>query len=346
MMLNFEEPELTLEDNWRSIILYGRNSASYKFALGKCLLDFTNRADPFVSLEELAIPFSKHLCEHLKMQDRQGNSDKTSLGKTISICRDFNKGKSSEQQMHDLVVKEGFNDVIRCFHRVNKTDVQKRFYIDERSSPKKGITLTSELFALGEEYQFQNLISEVESRWRLVETAWRLNLPRRCINVYYDDLTEELFTTVDTTRRHRYPITKCRSALIGYHGGECFYCKRPVSLESVGDDHPEVDHFLPHRLMGDNGFGPELDLIWNLVLSCEKCNRGEGGKSDCLPNKKYLQRLYERNESFTKSTHPLSDTIKAQTGKTEQLRRSYLDKKYREARFLGEPWESGEEYGP
>lgn len=65
-MPNFIDIQPTLENYWRSVILFGRNVASYKFALGKSLLELAQQQKEVISLQDLAIPFSRHLCEHLK----------------------------------------------------------------------------------------------------------------------------------------------------------------------------------------------------------------------------------------------------------------------------------------
>lgn len=41
--MNFVDVEPTLENYWRAIILFGKNTASYKFALAKSLIDVTLR---------------------------------------------------------------------------------------------------------------------------------------------------------------------------------------------------------------------------------------------------------------------------------------------------------------
>ena len=66
----FKDSAPGLDSHWRSIILFGRNVASYKFALAKALIELSSRSDPFVTLEELADPFSRHLCEHLWSVER------------------------------------------------------------------------------------------------------------------------------------------------------------------------------------------------------------------------------------------------------------------------------------
>ena len=60
------------ERHWRSIVLFGRNVASYKFALAKSLLEIGRNGQEFITLDDLAVPFAWDLCEHLANVDRQG----------------------------------------------------------------------------------------------------------------------------------------------------------------------------------------------------------------------------------------------------------------------------------
>ena len=42
-----------------------------------------------------------------------------------------------------------------------------------------------------------------------------------------------------------------------------------------------------------------INGVWNLVLSCKSCNRGENGKFAKLPKSQpYLEKLYNRNDVF------------------------------------------------
>ncbi len=47
-----------------SIIHFGKNVASYKFALGKALLELADKEKTDITLEELAQPFALHIAEH------------------------------------------------------------------------------------------------------------------------------------------------------------------------------------------------------------------------------------------------------------------------------------------
>ena len=150
----------TLDAYWRGIILFGRNVATYKFALAKSLLELSENEDTFVPLEKLAEPFSQHVAEHIANVAKQCTS---SSSRFLDACRAFNRGDSTKEELTEQTVRLGFNNVIDAFHVVNLSEISERFYTDERSSG--GIRLTDNLFNLKSMFQSQNLPNEVEARW-------------------------------------------------------------------------------------------------------------------------------------------------------------------------------------
>jgi len=313
----FLETEPSAENCWRSIILFGRNVASYKFALGKALLGMGRRPGDLVKMEELAEPFSRHLREHLRLADRQATS---SSSRFLDACRRANREEISDEQLHGMTVKLGFANVIDAFHVVNDGDVPARFFVDERRE-SGGIRLTEEFFRLATSATAVDLEHEVEARWRLVETAWDLGLSRGLISsVTFDEESEGLF--IPTSNR-RIDVTSCRDALNGYQKGRCFYCFTAIDLEPGSALFADVDHFFP-KTLGGRGIVEPVDGVWNLVLACRDCNRGERGKSARVPTIPLLNRLSRRNEYFISSHHPLRETLMAQTGSTPARRRSFL----------------------
>ncbi|MBF6650431.1 hypothetical protein [Methylobacter sp. BlB1] len=74
-MARFYEIEPTLENYWRSIILFGRNVASYKFALARALYDLKDFGENVITLDKLTEPYSKHIAQHLIICDKQGTSE-------------------------------------------------------------------------------------------------------------------------------------------------------------------------------------------------------------------------------------------------------------------------------
>ena len=172
---------------------------------------------------------------------------------------------------------------------------------------------------------------------RLVETAWELGVSSSLLTVNHDQETQALFV-IDPLRRRR-PITGARTALSGYQKGHCFYCFDGFSL--LGPTRPDIDHFFPHSLksLGFKG----IDCVWNLVLSCPRCNRGSNGKSNRVPSLRLLERLNTRNEFLIESHHPLRETLMVQTGANATMRREFLNTFHQRALgALLHKWESAE----
>jgi len=328
----------TLEDLWRAIVLFGRNSASYKFALAASLLDLGPSGGDLIRLEDLADPFSKHLIRHLSIADKQGSSRTSSFLDTLRKAR---AGELEADAVIATTARIGFVNVIDAFHRVGHADVPKRFFIDERTRSGGGIRITDEFSRLAEGLQRSNLAHENEARWRLVETAWELGLNPDLLAVFHDPVEGELFVRDESNRRR--PVTSCRDALNGYQKGHCFYCFTNIDIN--GTDPPDVDHFFPHRLKSTE-LGDHVDGVWNLVLACRGCNRGPGGKFDKVPTVRLLARLHVRNEFLIGSHHPLRETLIRQTGEKSQ-RAGFLNKAHRVAkRTLIHEWEPLTEMDP
>jgi len=303
----------------------GLNSASYKFALAKALLNYEASDDSVIRLEDLATPFAKNICEHLRLSEKQNTRGS---GTFIDSLKKYNNGEITDEELVAVTTRQGFVNVIDAFHVVGPKDTPIRFFLDERQTGN-GIRLTDDFGHLKESIQCDNLGTEVEARWRLVETAWNLNISTNLLTVSHDLDGETLFVT-DRSRR-RINVTSSRGALNGYQKGKCFYCRADISLDHGSSVTGDVDHFFPHRLKATEVV-PNIDGVWNLVLACQRCNRGENGKFDLIPELKYLERLNVRNNYLISSHHPLRETLMSQTGSTIKGRQQFLNDCYRKAR--------------
>ncbi|GAM10440.1 hypothetical protein OR1_02729 [Geobacter sp. OR-1] len=317
----FYEIEPSRENYWRAIILFGRNVASYKFALAKALYDMRHHPNELIRMDELAPVFAKHIADHLIKCDKQATSSKSRF---LDLCRAFNKGEITEATLSEQTVRLGFQNVIDAFHNVHGNEVPTRFFVDERNE-KSGIRLTDDFFSLSENPTIHDLNIETEARWRLVETAWDLNVSRHVVQISHDD-TNKLLHTV-TAENRRVTITSSRDALNGYQKGRCFYCFRNITVDSQSFDLADVDHFFPYKLRFCAVNKP-INGVANLVLACKECNRGTYGKFDRIPKLHLVDRLHRRNEYLIKSHHPLRETLMLQTGISEPDRRSFLQSAY------------------
>lgn len=313
--MDFYQADPTLENYWRGVILFGRNVASYKFALAHALYDVDKSGSDLVTLEDLAVPFSRHLCEHLLHAPKQITSRGSQY---LEACAQFNNGEITQAQLTETTVRLGFNNVIDAFHNVNQGEIEKRFFLDERKT-HKGIRLTDNFYQLSERQQYQNLAFETNARWNLVEQAWAMGVSRNVVAVEFDEQNQLLFSRIN---ERRVDITSCRDSLNGYQKGRCFYCFKPISLIPGDAELADVDHFIPWsaREAVNN-----INGVWNLVLACKCCNRGVAGKSSHLPSRKLLEQLHARNEYFIQSKLPLHETIVKQTGKLPAQRIDFLE---------------------
>jgi hypothetical protein len=320
-MMPFLAIEPTSQNQFRALMLFGRNVASYKFALAKALLELAQGGADLITLEELAGPYSRHLLRHLAQASKQGTSRSSRF---LEACKGANTGNVSEDELRAITVALGFSNVIDAFHRLGRQDVGQRFFLDERATAG-GIRITDALQELANDPTAADLASETEARWRLVETAWELGVTSSLIAY---DAEDGSFIAADGARRGA--VTSARAALNGYQKSRCFYCFTPVTVEA-GQLTADVDHVFPwalRSLMTGNPNG-----VWNLVLACRDCNRGAGGKFDCVPALELVSRLHRRNEFLITSHHPLRETLIAQTGATPALRVAFLQGNYQTAKL-------------
>jgi hypothetical protein len=321
MAINFQENDISLESQWRAIILFGKNSATYKFALGKALLQLASQETNIISIKDLSPIFVDSILQHLKQNDRQGNSSSSSF---LSSCRRYNNNEITYDNLIDITEKQGFVNVIDAFQNVNGDIVPNKFYEKDYSGKTKRIIITDELLKLKESVQFSNFENEVEARWSLVETAWNININPNLLEVKFDDDLQTLFLESDMMRRK--VITSAKASLNGYQKGKCFYSFQDISINSGNRSLCAVDHFFPHiHKLKLNRIGSNVNGIWNLVLADKFVNIDKRAK---IPELKYLERLYKRNEFYIASKHPLGETIINQTGKSAKERRSFLQQQY------------------
>jgi hypothetical protein len=321
MTTQFQINDPSLESQWRAIILFGKNSATYKFAFAKSLLNLIEKEKTKITLDELAIPFADSIVEHLKKCDKQGNAGSS---KFLDDCRNFINESISKEELYDLTEKFGFVNVIDAFQNVNGGMIPNPFYEKNYGQGKKEIVVTDNLLKIKELFQYRNLEQEVEARWNLVETAWSLQINPNLLEVKHDEDKSLFF--IESNLMRRIDITSVRDSLNGYQKGKCFYSYQDISINRNDQNICEVDHFLPHvNKLAHSTTGVNINGVWNLVLADSKINLNKKAK---IPEKRFLQRLFNRNEFYIESKHPLAETIINQTGLTKESRRRFLEAQY------------------
>jgi hypothetical protein len=317
----FQINDPSLESQWRAIILFGKNSATYKFAFAKSLLRLVDKETTRINLSDLSEPFLNNILTHLKNNDKQGNSKSSTF---LNSCRSYLSDELEYSKLLNITEKYGFVNVIDAFQNVNGDVIPNPFYHKNYLGKKKEIVITDELLKLKENFHYQNFEQEVEARWNLVETAWNLNISPKLLEVKYDDENSLFF--IESSLMKRKDVTSVKDALNGYQKGKCFYSFQNISINSKSDNICDVDHFLPHSNKKKHSeFGGNINGVWNLVLANSSINRQKSSK---VPEKRFLTRLFNRNEFYISSKHPLAETIINQTGNTMSKRKLFLEKHY------------------
>lgn len=321
MTTRFQINDPSIESQWRAIILFGKNSATYKFAFAKSLLELIEQEKTRISLEELSIPFANAIVEHLKKSDKQGNAGSS---KFLEGCRNYINNTITKEDLYSLTEKYGFVNVVDAFQNVNGGTIPNPFYEKNYGQGKKEIVVTDNLLKIKELFQFRNLEQEVEARWNLVETAWNLQIKPNLLEVKYDESKSLFF--IESNLMRRIDITSVRDSLNGYQKGKCFYSFQDISINKNDINICEVDHFLPHvNKFAHSQTGANINGVWNLVLADSSINLHKKAR---IPEERFLHRLYNRNEFYIESKHPLAETIINQTGLTKESRRSFLEAQY------------------
>jgi hypothetical protein len=330
--LSFEyiNTDNSIETKWRSLILFGSNTATYKFAFAKSLLELVDTETTKISLEDLAKPFSLNLAQHIKSSPKQINSNTSSY---LNEVTRFNSGEINIDELIKLTQKDGFKYVIDAFQNLHGGQIATPFYYKDFSGKRKELIVTDELLKLKESAQLLNLPLEVEARWNLVETAWNLNINPNLLEVIHDQENQTFFIQQNDLFR-RIDITSSRDSLNGYQKGKCFYSYQDIFLEGTNVCH--VDHFFPHS-MKDVFFkeGININGVWNLVLTDPIINLQ---KNRSIPEIRFLDKLNKRNEFYIESKHPLAETIINQTGQTSRNRINFLKKCYNLVEFNQKKW--------
>lgn len=150
MTTKFQINDPSIESRWRALILFGKNSATYKFAFAKSLLGLVEAQKTKISLTDLAIPFADSIVAHLRNNDKQGNS---SSSKFLEGCRKYISGEISREQLYSLTEKYGFVNVVDAFQHINGGTIPDGFYQKDYKLGKKDIIVTDNLLKIKELFQ-------------------------------------------------------------------------------------------------------------------------------------------------------------------------------------------------
>lgn len=300
----FIERETSPVSTLRTILLFGRNVSTYKFALADTLLKA--KANSILSYQDLRDSFLNSLYEHYIKNPHQYQAGSNAITKAFdqfAVDKDWEK-------VIPIAEKNIYNNVFDAFHNVGGSSIKSDFILFEHDRANKQIILTDKIHQLIESSDIAaQLVKENQSRWVIVEEAWKNKLSPNML-VYDND--ENIYSIVKGQKRVN--LRSAVNILLPYQHARCFYCNKQLNVNAKSDqnDFPDVDHVIPFSAFNNKIFSDKINsnVMWNLVIACKECNRGNNGKFNSPPDKHYFDKLINRNILFTQEhKHSLKSTI-------------------------------------
>ena len=277
----------------RAILLFGKNAATYKFALLKTLMEFNPKSS--LDYSDIGQIFLKHLVEHHRSCPHQHQrKTPTELSKKMTA---YIAGETNWDSLFSTAEDSIYNNVFDALQNIGSGSISDAHRLIEHDKSNRKIILTDNLNMIQSNDKLRQLVTEEsEARWRVVEEAWRNDITPLMI---LDERDKSFYTR---TKDHRVNLRSAVATIGPYQKGRCFYCGKlwDESADSQEHNFPEVDHFIPLSMLARKPFkGVNPNGVWNLVISCMNCNRGHKGKLDQIADASYFDRLLARNYYYT-----------------------------------------------
>ncbi|WP_080847755.1 HNH endonuclease [Cytobacillus gottheilii] len=275
------ETYITDEEIWRilTVVLSTKSvkSSTYKYALIKALIENLYMVNDNFELtyNQLAYSFTK-IYWNLIVQHKLIHQNRGKTARVVTLIKETQTNHAIPDEMifdkisDDLQIK-----LVSKIKSTMKENVYGALYGDTRGS-----------FYSFDHRQEILRISPAVHGFMLNYQRLIVNLTNYHLAAMIEQLNEVpsinyLLGKVESIAK-RSSLRPFERILLEYFSADCFYCCKPLT-GITRETH--VDHFIPWSFV-------QSDQIWNLVLSCNKCNTS---KSDKLPKRDYLEFIIERN---------------------------------------------------
>ncbi|WP_417332759.1 HNH endonuclease [Halarcobacter sp.] len=283
---------MTFEELFIHIISKGKKDNTYKFALAKFLLDYSlnlrDIEDTKIYYREISEAFLKYYwfqeCKYKIKQDFKQSSQPIVITIIQNFCgteyipdsydKYFKKNKFKED-LTKLIEKKCLNDVIPRFQPWEHNNFY--FHNHEKSNKKYKVPSDDDKFILLQAEAISFLKKNYELLHKALILEWAKFLEKT-------NFTPKLISKIENLgETKRNSLTRFKKILLEIDNKKCFYCNCDLDNDDI-----HVDHFIPWSYVFD-------DELWNLVLSCSKCNLK---KSDYLASENSLVKIQTRNEKL------------------------------------------------
>ncbi len=297
----------TVQNTFRTLVLFGKNTATYKFAFCHALLK--QKPQDAIRYDDLRDGFVEEFINHYEHNPHQFNQGTTKFTQAIDAYIKSDRSISDWTGLIDVAEQSIYNNVFDAFQNVGSGTIDTPYLLFEHDKKNKTLILTDNTNAMLENPKLvQETSLENQSRWNIVEEAWRSQLSPNLLE--YSEVDNTFYSINGLVR---VGLRSAVDVLLPYQKGKCFYCNRPLNrfADSQEDDFPDVDHFLPFSLLSTEILnGANRNGVWNLVIACKSCNRGERGKFNAPPDTEFFNALLSRNLLYVEEhKHSLRNSI-------------------------------------
>ncbi len=296
------QTEQDMKTTFLSIISKSRKDNTYKFALGKTLLDYCKGNPPtgqtqVITYDYLAGEFLKHYWyQRYKFRLKQDFHTKKTPRIITILEQTFGENpphKFEDLDQNDLrKAREGILDSVFGLARQKKGMVIQRF---QRTMEGNTIRDNTTFYDYDDEKREITLKPKAHYFFRQ-----NYGLLTRALLAEWIKYLERvnhglpmLAAKIDNEEAERGSLKQYRNAFFEY-SKDCFYCNGRLERDCI-----HVDHFIPWSYLFDND-------AWNLVLACPSCNLQ---KSDSLPPKTFVDELIKRDSQYEKTMEMMRKSL-------------------------------------
>ncbi|MCP3028602.1 HNH endonuclease domain-containing protein [Halobacillus sp. A5] len=294
---------LTEEEVWRifTIVLTtkSKKSATYKFGLLKAMIENLYQVNESgeVTYDQLAYSFTKvywNLVIHHELE--QGTRGSAVVTKLMEIKQTYNIPKEMTFDKLDATIQLAATKRVKA---VMKTNVFGALYGDTQGS----------FYAFDhktEQFKFNKAVLTFMRKYqRLLIDLVNYHMAKMIEQLNDVPHINYLLDKVESIAK-RSTLKPFEKVLVQYFEQTCFYCGKKLNKNTI---QTHVDHFIPWSFV-------QSDQLWNLVLTCSKCNTS---KNDKLAVRSYLDDMIDRNERMVKSPELLASKSELATYNKEKI---------------------------
>lgn len=296
------------------IILTGRKSNSYKFALARSILNYVknneneikknikNNDFTPISYEVFAEDFFQYYWHQYKAKIPQ-NFNSESIPRAVRIVKEIFKDEETPQpekfsDVKDEIRKKAIKKILA--EVFNKFDSKTSQVVPRFQNTMEGKqTIPRDIFYKNDEKNKRILINSQAMdffirNWILLEKFVILEWAKFLNSI---ESAPGIISNLEDPEYDRVSL-KPFERILKKHFDRCFYCDEKLS-DLPKDVKIHVDHFIPRSYVGN-------DAMWNLVLSCSRCNLS---KSDSLA-KDFKLKFFNNISDYQDKIPKLNTSIK------------------------------------